>query len=143
MDAPISQLRVATTPAGRIGWIVRVGLDGEPVVDYDGNAGPPMAARVFAAVDATALREAVTDRRAVALMFVDGDPRRPLLLGIEARPSPVPRTLELRASESLRIECGESSIMLTGDGRVVVRGLHVETRARGINRIKGGAVRIN
>ena len=32
---------------------------------------------------------------------------------------------------------------LRANGKVVIRGAYVETRARGTNRIKGGSVQIN
>ena len=36
-----------------------------------------------------------------------------------------------------------ASITLRRNGRLVVRGAYVETRAEGVNRIKGGSVKIN
>lgn len=124
-----------------LGWIVAVD-DGTPVVDYPGNVHGPVPARVFTAGDATLWASAAAERLPVALAFCDGDPRQPLVLGVE-QVSGVPREVEIRAGETLRLRCGEASITLRRDGKVVVRGVQVETRARGLNRIKGGAVRIN
>src|SRR5262245_39285211 len=59
-----------------IGTIVSVGSDGVPRVDYPGNpAGQPVAAL------ATARYDAVQSGVPVALMFVGGDPARPLAIG--------------------------------------------------------------
>ena len=49
----------------------------------------------------------------------------------------------LEAADEIVLRCGEASITLRRNGRVVIRGTHVESRSRGVNRIKGGAVQIN
>ncbi len=51
--------------------------------------------------------------------------------------------LVLEGQEEVVLRCGEASITLRSNGRVVVRGVYVESHATGTNRIKGGAVRIN
>lgn len=45
--------------------------------------------------------------------------------------------------DEIVLRCGEASITLRRNGRVVVRGTYVETRSEGVNRIRGGAVQIN
>ena len=49
----------------------------------------------------------------------------------------------IEADEELLLRVGESSIKISRDGKVVIRGEHVLTRAKGTNRIKGGSVAIN
>jgi hypothetical protein len=49
----------------------------------------------------------------------------------------------LDAQEEVVLRCREASITLRRNGRVVIRGTYVETRSRGVNRIKGGSVQIN
>jgi len=56
---------------------------------------------------------------------------------------PRERMIEIAADEKLTLQCGESSIVLSGDGTVVIRGTRVVSRSKGINRIKGAAVQIN
>jgi len=41
------------------------------------------------------------------------------------------------------LRCGDASITLRSDGKVVVRGTYVETTSKGLNRIRGGSVKIN
>lgn len=53
------------------------------------------------------------------------------------------RKLLLTAEEEIRLTCGRSTIVLTRDGRVTVRGARVVTRAAETNRVKGGTVEIN
>jgi hypothetical protein len=53
------------------------------------------------------------------------------------------RRVVIEADEELILRVGESSIRIARDGKVVIRGQHVLTRAKGTNRIKGGSVAIN
>ncbi|MCW5633127.1 MAG: hypothetical protein KIT17_07295 [Rubrivivax sp.] len=81
----------------------------------------------------------------VLVMPVAG--RRPVVLGrvgpclpAEARPQP---HVVLEAAETLTLKCGESSIDMRADGKVMVRGDDVLLRARGTQRIRAGTVSIN
>jgi hypothetical protein len=51
--------------------------------------------------------------------------------------------LVIEANETLRLKCGDSSVDLRKDGKVMIRGKDVLTRAKRTNRIKGGSVGIN
>ena len=53
------------------------------------------------------------------------------------------KTIELSASESVHIRTGKSIVTVTSAGEVTVRGKNVTTRAGNLNRIRGGAVKIN
>jgi hypothetical protein len=53
------------------------------------------------------------------------------------------RRVRVSAKDEIVFQCGEASITLKSDGRVIVRGTYVETHSTGTNRIKGGQVRIN
>jgi hypothetical protein len=57
--------------------------------------------------------------------------------------TPRERVIEIAADEKLTLQCGESSIVLSGDGSVIIRGTRIVSRSKGINRIKGAAVQIN
>ena len=57
-------------------------------------------------------------------------------------PATQPHVL-IEAMESLKLVCGESSIELHKDGKLLIRGNDVVTRAKRTNRIKGGSVAIN
>jgi hypothetical protein len=81
-----------------------------------------------------------------AVLFVlTGDAGRGIVMGRIGvyRPDQLPRTLELGASESLTLKCGEASIDLCADGKVMVRGEDVLLRAKGTQRIRAGTVSIN
>jgi hypothetical protein len=53
------------------------------------------------------------------------------------------KRVEIEAADEIVLRCGQASIVLRRNGRVVIRGTYVETRSRGVNRIKGGSVEIN
>lgn len=89
----------------------------------------------------------------VALMFEDGDPIRPLVIGLllDAQAAPVPiasvrldeQCLELSAEREIVLRCGKASITLTRAGKVIIQGAYLSSRSSGVNRIKGGSVQIN
>lgn len=51
--------------------------------------------------------------------------------------------LTLETTESLTLKCGDASIDLRADGKVMIRGDDVLVRAKGTNRIRAGTVSIN
>ena len=75
------------------------------------------------------------------------DAERPVVLGrIGALPAPgeaVVQNLVIAASETLTLRCGESSVDLRADGKLMVRGDDVLVRAKGTQRIRAGSVAIN
>jgi hypothetical protein len=53
------------------------------------------------------------------------------------------KRVAIEAFDELELRCGKASITLRRNGRIVIYGTQVETRSRGVNRIKGGSVKIN
>jgi hypothetical protein len=129
------------------------------VVDYPGNPHGPLVAR--ATVPDTHAPISASAAPGVLLVFEQERSDRPVVVGwIE--PPPVLRTdrgcartdarleasvdgrrVVLNAEDEIVLQCGEASITLRRNGRIVIRGAYVETRSRGVNRIKGGSVQIN
>jgi len=54
-----------------------------------------------------------------------------------------PEELVIEAKENLTFKCGEGSITLRKDGKILIKGKDLVSRAQRMNRIKGGAVAIN
>jgi len=54
-----------------------------------------------------------------------------------------PAVVVLRAEHRLELTCGRASLTMNADGTVVVKGTTVISRASGVNKIRGAAVRIN
>lgn len=53
------------------------------------------------------------------------------------------RTVSLQAAERIELRCGDSALVMTADGRVVIRGANLVSRASETNKIRGAAVLIN
>lgn len=53
------------------------------------------------------------------------------------------KRVKIDGKDEIVLRCGQASITLRRNGRVVIRGTYVETRSKGTNRIKGGSVLIN
>ncbi|QSQ12500.1 DUF6484 domain-containing protein [Myxococcus landrumensis] len=151
----------------RVGRLVSRGAHGVLQVDFEGNPQGPVPARAAVALTPEEWERAVNAHQSVVLLFEKGDPGLPLVMGVVQAPSetplldvmleeraakggPVelrvdgqPRTVKLEAQDELVLRCGKSSVTLRSDGKIVIRGTQVETRASGVNRIKGGSVQIN
>jgi len=149
--------------APRLGWLSPESTETSLVVDYEGNTLGPLRARATIVLDQAALARAVATRQAVTLLFENGDPRLPIAIGLVREPpspleqlltgeSPSRGTIEatldgqrvtLTADREIVLRCGAASLTLRRDGKVILRGIYVETHAAGTNRIKGAQVKIN
>ena len=69
-------------------------------------------------------------------------PARPVVMGRVGRYG-APAQARIEASEAVSIRCGESSIDMRADGKVMIRGDDVLVRAKGTKRIRAGTVAIN
>ena len=150
----------------QVGWIV--GRDaGKLLVDFEGNSLGPLTARSTVAFSQQQSLDAIRDRRGVVLMFEQGQAELPLIMGLLQPGSETPnldlildasedrqqqqplearvdgKRVLLEGEEQVVLRCGEASITLRADGKVVIRGTHLLSRARWANRIKGGSVQIN
>lgn len=61
------------------------------------------------------------------------------------RPEPTesPDELVLEAKKNLTLRCGDGSITIREDGKILIKGRDLVSHARRVNRIKGGSVAIN
>jgi hypothetical protein len=155
--APVrARVTRALQPAG---WSVCLGLvtawdDQGPTVDYPGNGRGPTRAGLTTAGPRLRAVPAAIGREAVLLIDPLGG-GAPVLLGLLQRPGAGEaerdavearvdgRRVEIEGRDEIVLKCGEASITLRRNGRVVIRGAQVETRAAGLNRIRGGSVAIN
>jgi hypothetical protein len=119
-------------------------------------------------LDEQALKDAVATRRPAVLLFENQDPAHPIVVGMMApdpgaellgsllrapKPGAPPakptearvdgKRVVLEGDQEVVLRCGDASITLRRDGKVIVRGAYVETTAKGLNRIRGGSVKIN
>lgn len=49
----------------------------------------------------------------------------------------------IEAEQQLQFKCGDASITLTREGKILIRGKYLLNRASGVNRIIGGSVQVN
>jgi len=149
------------------GWLVGTDSAGRLLVEFPGNTAGPIAARLATVADAQSLQAAVSHRQKVVLLFEGGDPHLPFIMGLIWETSPTPLVDALLEEQSLAsrpppveamvdgkrvliegkdeivLRCGEASITLRRNGKIVIKGTYLESRALGTHRIKGGSVEIN
>lgn len=145
----------------RLGRLIAVDAVGRPLVSFDDAPAPSVVARV-ATADAAPSDAEVREQPAVVLMFQDGDPSLPIIVGIvrprfgAAMSTPVAPTnqaagtvevngksLIFDAQDELVFRCGLGSLTIRANGHIVVKGTRVVSRASETNRIRGASVQIN
>lgn len=152
----------------KLGWLVGMDEAGRLLVDFEGNReGRPLIARRTVPLEPEALRESITTRQRAVLLFENGDPLLPLVVGLEQTPSPTPlvdavlaqppatpeappmeahvdgKRVVIEGQDEIVLRCGQASITLRRNGRVVIKGTQIESHASGVHRIKGGSVQVN
>lgn len=88
----------------------------------------------------------------VALLFQEGDPNRPLIVGRIVDPmrkQQVPQvvrdgeSVKIVGQERIELRCGKATIIMEKDGHITIRGTYVTSHASAANRIRGGSVNLN
>jgi len=86
----------------------------------------------------------------VLVLLPEGDQEEGCVLGrvgkyrTAGKPAQPPQDhVLIEAGETLSLKCGESSVDLRKDGKLMIRGNDVLSRAKRTQRIKGGSVAIN
>ena len=128
-----------------IGALLGFGDNG-PLVIFPGNP-------VETAQPARSLCELSADMIGceVALLFQDGNPHRPLIIGriIDPTRAKAPQVIRdgqrvrVTADERLELRCGKATILMEQDGRITIRGSHIISHASGAQRIRGGSINLN
>lgn len=143
------------------GRIVRITRDGQAFVAFPGSQVDERKARV--AIELSAKLGANWGAGLpVILMFEDGDVAKPIILGVirdtvnshllqeivteTERPREVlvdKKQIVFDAKEEIVLRCGKGSITLRKNGKIVLKGTEIISRASRTNKIKGGSVSIN
>ena len=89
----------------------------------------------------------------VALLFEDGDPSQPLIVGRIVNPATASATapqvvrdgelVHIVGDERIELRCGKAIIIMEKDGHITIRGTYVTSHASAANRIRGGSVNLN
>lgn len=137
--------------AAQTGRVVGIDAEGRVFVDFPGNPSGPVPAKL--AVTDMAISEILTDpqRPDVLLVFDDNDLARPIIIGRVRDRLPADgleihvsaRRFTVETDEGVELRCGDAKLRITREGKVVVLGNDVVSRARRRNKIKGGTVNIN
>ena len=122
-----------------------------PLVIFPGQP-TPAAQRARATLDLHAAHIG----KPMLMMFEDGDPQRPIVLGCLNGPAPAlapsaehvavdadGERLIVSAKDRIVLRCGKASITLTKEGHVIIQGAYVTNHSSGVLRLKGGSVQIN
>lgn len=140
------------------GHLAGVDDEGRLLFQPESDAGPPVAVAIgIEASDGELLRAARRHQRAMVLRTEDATPRwilvglvRERLSGkaIAARPGTLEvgldgETLVLTAEREIVLRCGEASLTLRRDGKVVVSGTSILSHSQGPHRIKGATIALN
>ena len=129
-------------------------LDDQPLVTLP----TVLAGEILRARTTVVLTQAAVGSQAV-MVCEDGDPRRPIILGLLQAPMQhlgenvsrgTPMQIEsdgeryvVTAEREIVLRCGDASITLTRAGKVIIKGNYILSRSTGYNKIKGAAVDIN
>jgi len=150
----------------RVGWATGTDAAGRLLVDFEGNPSGPQPAQTTVALTPHAIQEAVAARQRVVLIFENGDPRLPVIMGFLQSPVPTPlvdavlegsarqgeqpleatvdgKRVTIEGKDEIVLKCGQASITLRRNGKIILKGTYVESHATGTNRIKGGSVQVN
>ncbi len=125
-----------------LGRLERFDKAGHPCVSFPGSPGVVRA-------QTTAALSRQDAGAQVALMFLQGSPAHPLILGRIVNPAVQKEAaidgerIVLEADKEIVLRCGKASLTLTRAGKVIMKGAHLVSRSSGANKIKGASVQIN
>lgn len=127
-----------------VGRITGFHSGGDPLVDYTMNhTGRPLVARTTMGLDKCHIG------RDAAVMFEGGDSRKPIIMGLmhisqqNVETVEDDKTTEISSEKEILIRCGEASIHLKKDGKIIIKGKDILSRARRNHDIKGGMINLN
>ncbi|WP_331346890.1 DUF6484 domain-containing protein [Cellvibrio sp. UBA7661] len=123
-----------------IGSICAIDDEGQLWINHSGIKFP-LVAMTICAVSPNDI-----DRQC-ALMFENGDPAHPIVMGLLHHPVLTINTIEeqqdIKAVEKIELQCGKASLTLSADGKIELRGTKITSHSTGLNQIRGASVKLN
>lgn len=151
------ELQIPEVKNFTVGRLLEITKEGQVFVNYPGSLTDRKEARLI--ISNATLQCTPESNVPVLLMFENGDPALPIIVGIIRDKLPaetaIPFTLKKKeilldgkklvfdAKEEIELRCGKSSVILKKDGKIVLKGVDVVSRASRTNKIKGASVKIN
>ncbi len=136
----------ATGDRARLGTVIELAEGGAAGVVVPARPPVRLACDVLRTADRPSLTLSIGAR--VLVLLPGPGETRGVVLGVVApyespRPEPAPAELRLEASDRVELRCGESALTMDAEGRVLVKGRDIVTRAKRTQKIRGGTVHIN
>lgn len=117
----------------------------------------PKAARLLAGINRHELLKKENDGREVLVVFAHGNPEEPVIIGmfenvledlVCMKNDPHETLIDgdrvvIQADREIVLACGEGSITIKEDGKIIVKGKNILSRASQTNKVKGGSVELN
>ena len=143
--------RPRVSAGAQLGHLVSIDVEGRCYVDFPGNVAGPIAAKLALTDTATAELLSYPRGTEVLLVFEDNELARPVIIGKVRDRLPEAgieihirgRRVTVETDEEIELRCGDAKLRISRDGKVVVLGNDVVSRARRENKIRGGTVNIN
>lgn len=141
-----------------IGSLAGLNQNGDVLIEFTGHE--PTVAKLIANVNRVDVNQKAKGCQ-VLLVFENGDPKRPIIVGLmedrldsilsfEIREQKETREVNIdkkrvviQAEKEILLKCGKGSILIRADGRIIIKGTDVLSRSSGSNRIKGASVSLN
>jgi len=130
-----------------VGLFIGLNKEGQPIVDYPSNpTDGALPARTTQKISET---DGGND---VLLLFEDGDPVKPVILGFlrdsteqlkSADSVSDHERLEFHAKKEIVFRCGDASITLTRAGKILIRGKYLLSSSSGVHMLKGAVIHLN
>jgi hypothetical protein len=154
---PLEDIQMGLIHGVRVGKLVSVEETGHVLVDYPDSSFGPVPARSILEIS----NEDLSGK--VLLIFEKSDPRLPIIIGFVQEQPVLPALSEqvtldsdglkeiiidgekivFDAQKEIVLRCGEGSVTIASDGKIVIKGTNLLSRSKGVNKIKGATVRIN
>lgn len=164
LNNQISELNISdkfTLAAPCIGRIVGTTETGHILVELDDKKSK--TAKLVSGLNRKELANEESRGREVLLVFENGDPDKPIILGLMEYPLENLVAFELEdrsgeqskeiaidgkrititAEDEVELKCGKGSITVRKDGKIIIKGTQILSRSSGPQRIKGASVSIN
>jgi len=157
-----SEQATASSSCIVMGQVVGISEDGSVLVRVCGSASKPVLAQATFTVDSKQEAEALVGTSVVLACF-ENTRGRPVIMGLVRETVWAPtvklvnspnnpklthlvvdgKYIVIEGKEEISLRCGKSSIVMTKNGKIIIKGAHVVTRSSGANKIKGASVLIN